>query len=410
MGPSRLAAQKTITAFSLYLLLFSGWSLAQEGASVAVSSFLDKSTLARAGSELGAEATVSNSRATFDVDGASVTGTVSMLERINELQAVATLNAMKKTDVYVDAVKNSAKAPINYGKSLVNEPVDTVSNTVKGLGGFLADVGYSVVSDDPSQENVAKTGLGHATAKRKFAFQLGVNPYSRYEPLQDALNEVSWAATGGGLTVGAAFRAVKNTPGSVLTTTRIANTGRVMVRDNSPRKLKNLNEEKLLAMGVRQSLVDAQLDNYNYDPEAETRLVTSLASMEGVSGRADMISRSSLATSHRAADEMRDWVELLAAWHEQVKPAVAIVIVDAVPMLVDKNGSAHGIFPTDYVRMTDDTGVAIRNITAAVKAAGYAPGSIYVTGKIDPAVRKILTESGWTEVKDYAGKILRSAS
>ena len=84
------------------------------------------------------------------------------------------------------------------------------------FGSFLADVGYSIVSDDPSQENAAKTALGFDAAKRQFAYQLGVNPYSRFEPLQDQLSEVSWTAVGGGLTVSAAFRAVKSTPGSVL--------------------------------------------------------------------------------------------------------------------------------------------------------------------------------------------------
>ena len=83
-----------------------------------------------------------------------------------------------------------------------------MKDTARGLGGFLADVGYSVVSDDPSQDNVAKTGLGQSNAKRAFAFELGVNPYSQYEPLQKELSEVSWTAVGGGLTVGAAFRAV----------------------------------------------------------------------------------------------------------------------------------------------------------------------------------------------------------
>ena len=113
------------------------------------------------------------------------------LERINELRAVETIEAMKKSDVYLDAVKNSAKAPVNYGKALIDAPVDTLKGTARGLGGFLADVGSSVVSDDPSQDNVAKTGLGQSAAKRNFAFELGVNPYSRYEPLQEALSEVS---------------------------------------------------------------------------------------------------------------------------------------------------------------------------------------------------------------------------
>ena len=336
-------------------------------------------------------------------------GTVSMLERVQELQAVAVLEEMKKSDVYLDAVKNSAQAPVEFGKALVDEPVDTVKDTAKGLGGFLADVGYSIVSDDPSQENVAKTGLGQAAAVRKFAFQLGVNPYTNYQPLQDLLGEVSWAAVGGGLTVGAAFRAVKNTGGSILTTTRMANTGRELVRDKSPRELSKRNEESLLAMGASASLVDSFLDNYSYNPESETRLVVSLESMKGVSGRADVLARAALANSRNAADEMRDWVELLAALHTQVHAGKALVVLATGPMLVDSSNTVHGVFPTDYIMAGERADTQVQAITQAAQSGGYKLGSIHVTGKMAPAVQTMLKDSGWRQVSDFAERTLRGS-
>ncbi len=90
----------------------------------------------------------------------TVVGTEQLLERINELKAIKKLEAMKKTDVYTDAVKNSALGPVETAKSLVTAPVDTVSSAARGIGGMFADIGYSLMGDNPDQENAAKIALG----------------------------------------------------------------------------------------------------------------------------------------------------------------------------------------------------------------------------------------------------------
>jgi hypothetical protein len=394
-------------------MLTPGLNYAQDdgGIEVPISEMVDADLLEGTGYTLAPKASVVSSRAVYKLEGTDgsdrITGTVSLLERANEIRAVSTLEAMKKTDVYGDALKNSAKGPVKYGKKLVSEPVDTVSDTVKGFGSFLADVGYSVVSDDPSQDNVAKTSLGFATAKRNFAYQLGVNPYSSYQPLQDALGEVSWTAVGGGLTVTVAFRAVTNTAGAVLSSTSFANTARQAVRDNSPRKLQNMNFDTLSNMGVSEELAEAQLNNYKYNPESETRLVTALASMRGVEGRDDVVARASLASSENAANEMRDWAELLAAFHTQVKPASKLVVIGSSPVLIDHEDTAHGIFPTDYVLWTPTLQKEIDALTRRVRDAGYKTGSIYVTGNIEEKVDKLLRDSGWTDIQANAEKLLR---
>lgn len=391
-------------------------ALAQSGAAgdVPVAQILDTQTYQRVGDRLDATAAIHDSRAIYRVrtpNGTEqVTGTVSMLERITELDAVTTLESMKKSDVYTDALKSSAKAPVNYGKALIDDPGGTLKDSARGLGGFLADVGYSIVSDDPSQENVAKTGLGHAAAMRSFAFELGVNPYTRYEPLRELMGEVSWAAVGGGLTVGAAFRAVRNTPGSVLTITKTANTGRVLVRDKSPRELHNRNEESLRGMGMSDSLIETLLDNYSFDPEAETRLVVALESMKGVEGREGALSRAALADSHNTADLMRDWMELIAAYHTDVQPIAGLAIVSTGIFPIDKDGRAHAVFPTDYVSAAPNVQSHLEDVTGKVKAAGYTPGPMFVTGVVEPTMVSALEKMGWGPIRDRAGKTLRESA
>lgn len=403
----------TSTGAALILNLLSSLAMAQSGAggNYPASDILPADLVKELGATIAPEVSINDAMATYTINTADgtedVLGTEAMLARVNELRAVETLEAMKKTDVYVDAVKKSAKAPVNYGKALYDAPVDTVKDTARGLGGFLADVGYSVVSDDPSQDNVAKTGLGQSSAKRAFAFELGVNPYSQYQPLQDALSEVSWTAVGGGLTVGVAFRAVQNMPGQVLVVSRIANTGRELVRDKSPRELKNRNEESLAAMGVSEDLIESMLGNYSFDPENETRLVVALESMDGVEGREDLVALASLASSRFRAEQLRHWIELLASYHDAVSPAKKVVVIAHAPYLIDSKGVAHGIFPTDYIVPTPDLEPTLKGITDTVKGAGFTPGPILLTGAVHPEARKLLLANGWTSVTEHAETQLR---
>ena len=46
----------------------------------------------------------------------------------------------------------------------------------KGTGQFLSNLGDSIFSGDPDQDNVVKTVLGYDAAKRQFAFEFGIDP------------------------------------------------------------------------------------------------------------------------------------------------------------------------------------------------------------------------------------------
>ena len=104
--------------------------------------------------------------------------------------------------------------------------------------------------------------------------------------------------------------------------TKTANSMRKLVRDNSPRKLQKLDFDKLTAMGVKEQLTEALLDNFNYDPEAETRLVGALESMQNFAGRDAFIKRAVLVDNKVAASQMRDWAELFAAYHSEVEKGI----------------------------------------------------------------------------------------
>ena len=86
---------------------------------------------------------------------------------------------------------------VEGGKSLVTSPVETTKSTAKGVGRWQGNVGRSITSDDPHQDNALKTALGHDAVKRGYAIEMGVDPYTDFEPFQKRLGEVARAATAG---------------------------------------------------------------------------------------------------------------------------------------------------------------------------------------------------------------------
>jgi hypothetical protein len=381
-------------------------SRATTGVTVPVEQFVSPDLLKGTGYSLQDTAVIHRSVATFTLvtpaGDTTVVGTVSLQERINEIRAVGTLEDMKKSEVYLDALKASGRGPVDTAKGLVTEPVDTVSNVAKGIGGFFADVGYSIVSNDPSQENAAKTALGFATAKRNFAYELGVNPYSTYEPLQDELGDVSWTAVGGGMTVAAGFRAVQGTTGKVLSISRTANGMRQLVRDHSPRKLQNINSDKLAAMGVSEDLIDAFLDNHKFDPETETRIVGALESMKDVEGRSDVIALASLAGSRGRAFVLRDAIELIEQYHNKVQPAKRLIVLSSAVFIVTADNKVQAVLPLDYAMSNPGVEKSTSAIVANLRRQDLAPGSVWIAGKIDPQMKAMLLAQGWTKVTENA--------
>jgi hypothetical protein len=159
------------------------------------------------------------------------------LERINELRALEHMEKLEQTDEFGNALKKGVKAPLNTVKSIVTEPVDTVKAIGSGISNWVSDIGDSIVSDDPNQAGVFSTAIGYAAAKRAFAYEYGINPYTDFQPVQDKLAEIARANVVGGLTPKIAFGLIKKPVGTVLSVTATADSMKKMARDKSPEEL-----------------------------------------------------------------------------------------------------------------------------------------------------------------------------
>ena len=207
-----------------------------------------------------------------------VEGTVFLLKRISELRALQQIEQLKGTDVYLNALQNAVTSPLKTAEELITDPVGTASDVADGIGRFFSNVANSISgstpgTDSPHQGNVLHYALGHASYKREFAYQFGVDPYTSYEPLQKGLNDIAWTATAGGLTVKASAMAVPGAAGTAIGMVNTAGSLKALVRDKTPNELRRINQDKLWGMGVPDPLVKVFMRNSYYDLWEQTLLV-----------------------------------------------------------------------------------------------------------------------------------------
>src|SRR3546814_17155391 len=127
------------------------------------------------------------------------------------------MEQLRRSQVYGEAIKAAAASPLNLAKDLVTDPISTVRDTVSGGGTLFRNVGGSLFRQrSESEDGMAKAALGVSSAKRAFAAQFGVDPYTTFPPVRERLNEIAWASAAGDLPIGAAFSAVGGLAGSRL--------------------------------------------------------------------------------------------------------------------------------------------------------------------------------------------------
>jgi hypothetical protein len=339
-----------------------------------------------------------------------VESTALLIKRIGELNALAQIEELKKTNVYLKAFQGAAMAPVNTAVGLVENPVGTVTGIASGIGRFFSNIGSAVSGGgSPYKDNVANSLLGQASYKREYAYQFGVDPYTPFEPLQKALNDLSWTATAGGLTVKAAMAAIPGTAVAVVSYTDTAGSLKALVNEKTPSELAKINQDKLYNMGVPVPVVNVFMQNTYFDPWEQTLLVGYLANMagSGVGNCNVYLGTAAAAMEESVAVFLRMRAQLMGLHNEKEKAIASFVEVHGVPMLLTKNGVVVGIFPLDHVAWTAGFAQKVMAVSSAIQELrGVTGKELWITGTVDPVARKALEGHGWKVQDKYQEQIL----
>jgi len=337
-----------------------------------------------------------------------VESTALLVKRIGELKALARIEEIKKTDVYLKAFAKTAVAPVNTAMGLITNPVGTVEGIGSGIGRFFSQIGSAVTGGGgPHKDNIAESLLGQASYKREYAHQLNVDPYTTYQPLQKALNDLAWTAAAGGLTVKTALAAIPGTAVAVVSYTGTAGSLRDLVNEKTPADLAKINQNILDNLGVPDPIVQVFLQNPVFDPYEQTMLVGYLASIPDISNAKVYVATAAGATEESVAVFLRVRAQLMGLYHEKEKSVTGFVDANGVPMLLTKSGVVVGIFPLDHVAWTAGFGRKAMAVSSAIKEMqGVTGKEIWITGTVDPLARKALENGGWKVQDKYQEQIL----
>jgi hypothetical protein len=235
----------------------------------------------------------------------SVAGVNMLAVRVNELQAIAALQEVEKSQAFQDSLVRAAQAPIQLVQSAVTNPVGTVENVGRGVGnvlgrvGFLARSGALSVADSTGSASPAVSGLpaapagetippafngdpfGYNKARRDWARQLNIDPYTSNPVLRPLLDNASAASFAGSFAINTAISAVSMGANLVVgfdTDVRDA------VWNQPPVDLARQNEAQLLALGVGGRTTRDFLRNRWFTPSFQTALVAALAKLGALPG------------------------------------------------------------------------------------------------------------------------------
>jgi len=327
-----------------------------------------------------------------------VTGDGALRKLLNEIDAIAKLRKIKKSDAYGEAVKSAAKQPVEFGKNLITDPVDTISGVPKGAFRLFSNAYKSITSPkDPSEDSRTKTILAVSSHKRELAYELGVDVYSSNSVLQEELNSLGWAGSLGSLSVSAALAPFGGPGVKAVKSTRLVQQFNDILKEEPPSRLRKINEEKLLDMFVSKYLVKEFLDSPAFTPRHDTVIVGSLEKLKGAWGRDMFINFALTARDEGSANFFQDTAETLRGYHETVSPIREIMVINSGALIAKaENGTVIIPFPLDHGVWTQR---ADRMLSKLVSDYNRTSGTnnrfeLWVTGTLSPLARDELKSLG----------------
>ena len=327
----------------------------------------------------------------------TVQGRALVDRRLDELRAIEAIEKISKSKAFANALAKSATAPVRLAADAVKDPVNTVKQTLTGVGAFFDRAASGLRNVGSDSDGIVESALGVSAAKRQIAYELGVDPYTDFEPLATRLDELARATAAGGLLPKAAFSAVGGVMGTALSSTSTVESVRVLVRDKTPAQLQDLNRARLKEMGVGKAAAGRFLNNVFYTPTDRAALVAALRDLRGVKNRGLYIDRAAQANRRDLAFFLVRRAELIAEYQKTTGAIARFVSLSRIPLNQLKDGRVMAVMPFDQLALTETVSRTLIAVTEDMhKLKGSPAGELRITGQVTEKVRQRLGELGWT--------------
>jgi len=358
--------------------------------------------------------------------------TAMLKTRVGEIEALAELEDLSKTEVFLKAAADAGVGQIKALTQFATHPVETVVGIPSGIGrmfkrykrqaGDSVDTTKEFVAGDDDAEAEGEQGedgdtesttekavgltegfFGVSRSQRAWAQKLGTDPYSTNEVLQAAIKEVAWAERLGKFGMG--FAGIPEIPGADII-------GEVndAVWSKDPYELQDMNRARLVSTGADEALIEQYLENPRMSPSQQTLLTAAIAEIEGATGR-DGILRQALNTKTEAeANFLIKTVTMLAWYHLNQKPVTSVLTYAAVPVGVTDDGTSALVFAVDHVYWTEEIADAASKHASQTQGNGASAGEVWLLGSASARTKDELAGLGFDIHERVAAMMVIPAS
>jgi hypothetical protein len=322
--------------------------------------------------------------------------------RVNEINAMAAMAEVEKTEEFKGAAKEAATGAYEGAKQLVTKPVETVGGAVTGVGRLFRRGAESFQGTRSESEDAGyKSLIGFSKSKRNVAKEFGVDVYSSNDLLQEKLEEVAWTGYAGDMTITAPLAFVPGGVGVAVTATQTVTALNETIALSNPKDLRLSNREDLAKMGVGSDLIDLYIENATFTPRQQTLIVAALALMDGTANRSAFIKQIISTNTQDLAFFRVQQAAMYAAYHNKVEPITAFITSGSRALGESKSGKLVFIAPVDHLvwtRFIRDNFMAVNEF--AESRTNLRGRVFWVGGTVSDTARKAISSEGWEVLED----------
>jgi hypothetical protein len=337
-----------------------------------------------------------------------------LLVRLDEVRALAELDKVSKSQVFLSSAGGSVLAVGKGAAAVVSDPGATAKGVGKGVKRFGTNLGRKAgrtadkAKDDLSgggggsgggdagksaadaAGGMASSALGVSKSARKWAQKVGADPYTTNPVLRKALADIGKIDTAGSI----ATKVVVPIPPVVSATANVG--GLVWAKD--PEALLKENEAAFAAVGASPDAIKALYRSKGFTLTLHTRLARALAAV-GAKGAGDYVATAAEADDERAALFFVESAEMLQRFH--AASPVAEVLTDSRALIAKtKDGRAVALLPVDWIGWTPEFAKAAADAGArAKKELAASKLELRLTGRVSPVAKTEAAALGWTAVE-----------
>jgi len=336
--------------------------------------------------------TIDSDFGVFEADGNEM-----LLQRLKEIDAIARLQAVSRTDEFKNSLMAAAKSPLNSAKNIARDPAQAISNVPKGLMKFLGRAKESVenvgkgANDEARDGSRMKDAIGYSDKKRKIALEMGIDPYTTNTVLQKQLDDLAWASWAGGFSFSVATLPISGAAGAALTVTNVNSTVEDLLHEKSPSELEQINRATFRGMGASASDIDRILHGGAFTPTEATTFAVHLKALKGVANRGAFVKAAAEKSTTEADALFCVYTAALMDQINQKTPIARIVMLHDFPICVAKDGTIILALQWDYAAWTPGAATFTDDVQ---KLAGKSGQSAHITvdlsGEVSPRLREEL--------------------